>query len=387
MSVYRRPGSPHWHYEFRLAGLRFRGSTGATDRRAAERVEAERRDAALLDAARRRAAEAGYAGQGPLTLSAACARYWHERGQHHAGADTTWRYLEGILAHFGEQREMEQIRDADIAAWVAQRRGARVKGRADAPLVSAATVNRSTVDALARVFGHARQAWRRRFEHEPTWKTHRLRERGPVINPIRAEDEDRVLAALPEGYREYWAFALATGLRLAECRLTWAQVDMAGCTAEVIQKGGRPRRVVLGRAAMAILSACAGRDQVHVFTYVCRRRGGARGAPASRRKLGQRYPVTIAGMKSAWALARKTLGLACRFHDTRHALASRILAATGNLKLAQLQLGHADITTTATYYAHLADADIRAGLDAATARTTPHTARTMRAKSRKGLRE
>jgi hypothetical protein len=52
MSVYKRPDSPYYHYDFQWRHSRFHGSTGETDRRKAEafeRTEKERvkRQAAL----------------------------------------------------------------------------------------------------------------------------------------------------------------------------------------------------------------------------------------------------------------------------------------------------------------------------------------------------
>ena len=50
-----------------------------------------------------------------------------------------------------------------------------------------------------------------------------------------------------------------------------------------------------------------------------------------------------------------------RFHDFRHDLGSKLLRATGNLKLVQRALNHADISTT-TRYAHVLDEDVAAAL-------------------------
>ena len=65
--------------------------------------------------------------------------------------------------------------------------------------------------------------------------------------------------------------------------------------------------------------------------------------------------------------AEKAAGLRgsdLRLHDLRHTAATRTLRATGNLAMAQRQLGHARIETTSRY-AHVLDDDLRAGLNAA----------------------
>ena len=46
-----------------------------------------------------------------------------------------------------------------------------------------------------------------------------------------------------------------------------------------------------------------------------------------------------------------------RFHDFRHDFASRLLRKTGNLKIVQKALNHADIKTT-TRYAHVLDSEV-----------------------------
>lgn len=78
---------------------------------------------------------------------------------------------------------------------------------------------------------------------------------------------------------------------------------------------------------------------------------------------GNRYPVTYNGLKTAWRRSRSKSDVKdFRFHDMRHTAATRLLRATGNLRLAQRLLGHSDIQTT-TKYAHVTNDDLRDGLD------------------------
>lgn len=51
MSLYTRPESALWYYEFRVAGQRYRGSTGTTDKARAEAFELEQRTRRLHEAA------------------------------------------------------------------------------------------------------------------------------------------------------------------------------------------------------------------------------------------------------------------------------------------------------------------------------------------------
>jgi len=97
-----------------------------------------------------------------------------------------------------------------------------------------------------------------------------------------------------------------------------------------------------------------------VFTYVVKR-------PREGMRKGSRSPITMEGFKTEW---RRTLGRTkvenFRFHDSRHTAATRLVRATGNLKMAQQLLGHTEIATTSRY-AHVTKDDLRAGMEAASA--------------------
>jgi site-specific recombinase XerD len=51
-------------------------------------------------------------------------------------------------------------------------------------------------------------------------------------------------------------------------------------------------------------------------------------------------------------------------HEARHTAITDFLRRTGNLKLAQMLAGHADIGTTANIYAHLDTTDLETALRA-----------------------
>jgi integrase len=51
-----------------------------------------------------------------------------------------------------------------------------------------------------------------------------------------------------------------------------------------------------------------------------------------------------------------------RFHDIRHDVGRKLLRDTGNLKLVQKALNHADIKTT-TRYAHVLDEEVAEALE------------------------
>jgi integrase len=81
---------------------------------------------------------------------------------------------------------------------------------------------------------------------------------------------------------------------------------------------------------------------------------------------GERRPLTYNGVKTEWRRLRAKSGVAgFRFHDFRHDLGTKVLRVTGNLKLVQRLLNHADLKTT-TRYAHVLDADVADALEQVT---------------------
>lgn len=382
MSVYKPKGRDTYSFDFRFRGARFRGTTGATAKREALAIEKRERERVRRQAAREATARAAFRGDAPLTLGAAAARWWHEVGRHHVNSETTWADLERLVAWFGEDCRMDDVADSDVAALVAARRGETIKGRktlkdgSPAPLVKPSTVNRSTLDPLRRLFGHARRAWKLRLDSEPDWRIHRLPEPGEQPAELRLADQARIVADLGEGYRDAVLFALASGLRLENCLLRWGQVDWEGGRIHVVQKGGRAHSVPISREMRAILSACRGQDAEWVFTFPLARRA------AGRRVLGVRYPVTYYGLQIRWRRRAKALGIGLTFHGLRHTAGTRVTRQTGNLKLAQKLLGHASVTTTAAFYAHATEEDLRAALDA-TPLANPHPPASQSEKRRK----
>lgn len=367
MAVFKTKGSKTYTYDFTIQGRRFHGPTGKTEKRAAKEVERRIKEDARRQIEEERKAQAQVDGEAPLTLDIATGRYWEEVGKHHAGASNTWTDIGRLVDYFGGDRLLSSITDNDITKLVAWRRGHRFKDRetlADgrpAPLIANATVNRTTVDLMRKIFTRARKKWNQHFDKEPDWKEHRLKERGEVIRELRADEELLLHEFLGDGYRDVWRFALASGLRLRECFIRWDQIDWRERTITVIQKGGRPHTVPLTNQMIAVITPQRGNHPDWVFTYVCRR---------SSRKLGhekgKRYPVTYEGMKTAWRRKREKAGAQdMRFHDNRHTAATRLVRRTGNLKAAQKLLGHADIATTAKFYAHVDMDDLRALMEGA----------------------
>jgi integrase len=121
-------------------------------------------------------------------------------------------------------------------------------------------------------------------------------------------------------------------------------------------KGGRTIIIPITSSIATILWPLRGHHAERVFTYVAQRSRG-------NRVKGQRYPLTVNGTKSQWRRTRARAVIEnFRFHDIRHDVGTKLLRETGNLKLVQKALNHADLKTT-TRYAHVLDQEVAEALE------------------------
>jgi integrase len=373
MSIYRIKDSRYWQFDFQLDGYRFSGSTKCTNKREAQAYEdtekAKARD--LVAIARRASGE-------PLRLGDACDRWWNEVGAHGSERDL-FLSLQRLKDILGPRTFLHEIKDNDLSRLVAERRQDRIRaGRDDkgAQLwrpITNRTVNKTATGLLQRIFARAVENWDAVIPKQPKWKNHRLPTTKRPIREIKHAEEALIDAQQDEDYAALRRFAIITGLRKRNLLLTWMQVDFEQATVTVIAKGGIPRIVPLTKEAYAILWSRRGHHSTHVFTFKAQR---TKTDPKTKAKFirGQRYPVTYYGLTSHWRRAVKRADVKARFHDIRHTTGTRLLRATGNLKLAQKLLGHSDIKTTAEFYADVLVEDIRAGMEATDAATQRHIA-------------
>lgn len=368
MSVYKRNGAETYSYDFYVGGRRFSGTTGAKTLREAKR--AQERERAIAKAELRQPQPVK---QAAMTFEVAASRYWTEVGQHHAGGgdeNTLWS-LAWLKRNIGPARRLTDIDDAVVAGIVAIRRGETVRSgqnrrpgtkRAAPPrLVSPATVNRSVIEPLRKILNRARRTWKEPVP-DIAWRDHMLREPRERIRELQTEEEARLFASLRPDYHAPVRFALLTGLRLGEVpRLRWTDVDFGGRKITVHGKGGKIATVPLAPAVRDLLWALRADHEAAVFTYqAARARAGS--------KRGERLPITRAGLQTIFRRAAATAGVTnFSFHDNRHTAATRVLRATGNLRLVQTMLRHDQITTT-TKYAHVLDDDLIAGMQLAAER-------------------
>jgi integrase len=345
MSVYKKPGYPHYYFDFQISGKRFHGSTEAGNQKDAEAAEKRLKLKARADIEAQR-----QTGNAPMSLDMAAERYWNEVGQGHKDAAATWTNLRRIIGFIGKDKRLDAITDADVAALVAWRRNQAVKGQTRK--VAPATVNRSAIEPLRKILNRARKVWHVALPREPNWIAHRLKEPPGIVRELHASEEASLTDAMRSDYAPWIKFALLTGLRRAETLITWDNVNWHAKTITTVGKAGRLVSTPITPAVAALLEPLNGHHPEAVFTFV-RQRGAGR---------GKRCPITYHGGNMEWRRLMKRAGVKdFRFHDLRHTTATRLLRETGNLALVQRALNHADVTTTARY-AHVNDAELSVAL-------------------------
>lgn len=353
MSVFKsKKSAPYYWFDFQLDGRRFYGSTKCTARKEAEKFESvEREKAKTLVKAMKRSA-------GSLLIDDVADRLWNDSAQHDAGADATEKNLARLIDYFGKTRSLTDIDHNDAKKMVAWRRGHHVKGRKTAPLISNATVNRSAIKVLQRIFSFAKTEGAQ-FEHEPNWTDILLPEPQERVRELQDEEAAAFDEAMRDDYGPFFGFVRASGLRQKECiTLRWSEVNFS--TRQIVRLGKGGRRVVfpITDTIREILFPLQGQHSEFVFTYIA-----IYGNKRLGRVRGQRYPLTITGTKSAWQRLRGKAGVKdFRFHDYRHDFGTKLLRDSGNLKLVQKAMNHGDIKSTLRY-AHVLDEDVAAAVE------------------------
>ncbi len=294
-----------------------------------------------------------------LLIDDVAGRLWNDEAQYDAEPSATSKNIARLVEYFGKTKPLTDIDHNEVKKLVAWRRGHRIKDRKNAALISNATVNRSATKVLQRVFTFARDGGAS-FQNEPKWAELLLPE---PLERVRELQDDEAAAsdeAMRDDYGPFFQFVRASGLRQKECvTLRWNEVNFG--TKQIVRLGKGGRRVVfpITDSIREILFPLQGQHPESVFTYVA-----VYGNKGLGKVRGQRYPLTLTGAKAAWQRMRAKAGVKdFRFHDYRHDFGTKLLRATGNLKLVQKALNHRDIKSTLRY-AHVLDQDVAAAVEA-----------------------
>lgn len=261
MSVYKSKKSPYWQYDFQTGGHRFHGSTECTSCRDAEKCEAvEREKAKALVKATRRS-------RSSLLIDDVAGRLWNDSAQHDADPDATDTNLARLIEYFGKAMPLTDIGHNEGKQLVAWRRGHRIKDREDAALISNATVNRSTIKVLQRLFTFAKSEGAV-FDNEPKWKDLLLPEPVERVRELQDDEAAAFDEAMRDDYGPFFDFVRTSGLRQKECvTLRWSEVNFG--TGQIVRLGKGGRRVVFPITKAIRNSFSAARPALGFRVHLC----------------------------------------------------------------------------------------------------------------------
>ena len=233
-------------------------------------------------------------------------------------------------------------RRSDVEAWLADQFRAKAKASSAGRRLS----------ALRRFY--RLQLERAQVREDPTLRVRAPKKTRVLPKGLTEARVEQLLAApdvsTPLGLRDRAMLETlyATGLRVSELTgLKLSQVSLDAGVVRVLGKGSKERLVPLGEEAIAWL-----------LKYMADARPGLAGDGKSAHMFvtARRTPLT---RQAFWALVKRyalIAGIAPATlspHVLRHAFATHLLNHGADLRVVQLLLGHADITTT-TIYTHVA---------------------------------
>jgi integrase/recombinase XerD len=267
-------------------------------------------------------------------LDAFCDALWLEDGL----SKNTISSYRADLEQLGQRKNLLQVGEADLFAFMASR-----KGRAS----SAARL----VSSLKRFYQYCLRE--RRIAADPTLKLDPPKRTPRFPNSLSEADVEALLAApdtsAPLGLRDRAMLETlyATGLRVSELvALKIFEANLDAGVVRVMGKGSKERLVPLGEEAVDWISR-----------YVKERKGDSDALFITGRGGGMTR-------QAFWHLikrygARAIPGKKLSPHVLRHAFATHLINHGADLRVVQLLLGHADISTT-QIYTHVARERLKA---------------------------
>lgn len=353
MSVYKSANGKTYRYDFQYRGARFFGNTHQTAKREARAVEHKKRAEAKELFARTQ-----FSSESVLRFKEAASRWHFEVGQYLKNEDTTVKDLNWLKTQIGPGTGLHEITNNTVAQLVNKRRMEKRWGKGDRT-VSNATVNRTVLIPLRRIILRARRVWGVQTSRID-FAAHFLEEPQERVREATIGEEKDILSNLAPGYDDAVKFAFATGCRRMEILgMEWTHVDFFSNRFTVTGKYGKSRTLPMSEDVRELLWKQQEHHPRKVWTYVAQR-----ALPKRKLVKGERYPMTEAGLRTAFRRAAKSAEVEnFRFHDTRHTAATRLLRES-NLRVVQDILGHSDPKTT-TKYAHATDDDLRQAIDRA----------------------
>jgi integrase len=309
-------GNVWWSY-FYLDGIRHQYSTGATNRRQAETIEAR-----LKEEANNRRFQVVQADP-HMTFAALAARFLAggTARPHHI------YHLKFLLPFFGETPVLRLTKPM-----AEEFRNRRKREKAGTPIKDA-TVNRD-LSVLRHILYWAVDE--QLLEGNPLARLKMARERRTKRQVLSLAEEQRLLPAASPHLRAMIITALDTGMRRGEITSQrWEDVDLDRGLLYVTRSktpDGEAREIPLTKRLFALLSESR-KDEGIVFDYQ-----------------GQQVRI----LKTAWKTALKKGGVRhVRFHDLRHTFNTRLMEAGVLQEIRMALMGHSAGSKVHATYTHI----------------------------------
>ena len=235
-------------------------------------------------------------------------------------ARTVGVYLMRMLEFVGPSTRYSDIGTAEYAEFL-EELASRLTQYCAPP--TPATLNRHLA-AVRQVHNYARDLWE--MELPPVrWKRLSRIEPRERVAYLTQDEARALLEHLPEHIVRMVAFSVATGCRLGELEaLKWEHIRDDQLYLPT-SKGGQPREVPLGDAALMVLTHIAAAESSD-------------------------YVFDITNRRKHWEAAREAAGLEhIRWHDLLHTAATWLAQEGAGLHVIQKVLGHSKIETTMRY--------------------------------------
>lgn len=331
---YQREDSPVWWVSYTdTSGKRVRRSTGTTDRKEAEALEAKWK----LEAYQSRQWDK----QPSRSFDELMLAYLKATNGSKRDPDRDLNSTKRLKPFF-TGRDLGTLKRSDIRAYIEKR-------KADG--VQPGTINRE-VGLLSAAMNYARREWD--WDIPNAAEGMRLKEPEGRVRSLEPEEAQRLIDCASQVKRapylvDFIRLALNTGCRRDEMlRLEWSRVDLKNNLihlAGVNTKNGKRRSVPLNQEArQALLNRARFRaEHCPKSTWVFANKDGAR----------------IGSVKRSFTTACKLAGIVdFRIHDQRHTCASWLVSAGQPLTAVRDLLGHSTVKMTERY-AHLSPENVR----------------------------
>jgi integrase len=365
VSLYKPAKSRFYQYDFRYKGKRYTGSTGVETLRKAEAVERHIRGEVALGL---------HDDQAGMTLDQGAGQWWEEVGKHLRTARDMERRLETLLRLIGKDTRLVEITTRKVSVAIEKRRGETYQKAPDKPgkpakryPVANATVNADIISPLRRIMRRAETVWEVKPIAKIDWKALTLKEPEPEVRLYTADQRAAWIGQCDPVAARALEYLLRYGLRLNELFFPPAAYLPA-------DEFAGPRLAINKRKRGVMLLPLREDDARDVAARVGRAQAAELETIWFEEKVipacGKRpekiilEPLAYYGLQARLRSAAKRAGInmARVIHGARHHAGTVMLGKTGNLKLTQQLLGHADIKSTLRY-AHALEGELRAALE------------------------